>query len=238
MTSARFPAFALGLCLTTATAAANTPLPATATLRDGNSLIRVFDSEQGQQRERRFVRDDVTLYRSRLQPDRGVWLWTVDVAHPYQIGRVRMRQGVAEGLAVDGRVLWSGTTQRALCLPEMLPEVAVAYDAQIRGGRFICMTPVPKAKKLAPLSIRRLGDGKDGRRRYEVGPGSLGMRFFMDSTVLELSADGKTLLAQRGQFEAARKEAKFRYLMGEAVYASPRAVGALPAAFRATEKPL
>jgi hypothetical protein len=215
---------------------ASGPQEVSASLRAGDSRLRIVEvSTDPRNRERRFLRESEVLYRSRLNVDGESWLWSVDIAHPYQIGRIRIRAGRADGLNPDGSVLWSGRTPRALCLPELLPEVAVAYDAAIRKGGFACMTPVPKAKKLAPLSIRRLADGKDGRRRYEVGPGSLGMRLFIDASVLEVTADGVALLAQRGQFEAAWRAGRFRYIEGDAVYAAPRRIAPLPGAFHATK---
>jgi hypothetical protein len=230
----------ISLCLSTAclfaaaATASEPPREATATLRSEQRLVRIVDVSIGAERSRRFLHQNGTIYRSTLKPVQGSWLWTVDIAHPYQLGRVRVMPGRADGLTADGRVLWSGTTRRPVCLPELLAEVAVVYDAEIRAGRFICMTPVPKAKKLAPLSIRRLRDGDSGRRRYEIGPGSLGMRLFIDSSVLELSADGRAVLGQRGQFEAASgSSGRFRYLEGDAIYSAPRQVGALPDAFRA-----
>jgi hypothetical protein len=214
--------------------------PATASLRTDGRTVSVVETQTSSNAdapmlERRFVADGRVFYRSRLQDGGARWEWSVDIGHPIQKGRVLIRQGSAEGIDANGATLWTGTTTRPICVPDVFAEVAVHYDDQLRQGvTLVCMTPVPKARKLAPLAVRRIADGADGRRRYSIGPGSLGMRLFVKSTTLETSADGRFLLAQRGQFEASYAQGRFRYIEGDAVYSTPHALTPLPNIFRAS----
>lgn len=173
---------------------------------------------------------DGPRFASRIEPLDGGIAWTIEAGHPAQRGRFRITGAAVAELADDGTVRWQQAADVPVCLPEWFAETAVAADALLRdGARLRCLVPIGKARKLAPLSIRRLPDAADGSRRYEVGPGSLGMRLFFGRQTIEVDADGRAVRAVRGQLEVARAlDGRLRYADGEIRYATPRPLGRLP----------
>lgn len=183
--------------------------------------------------DKHFLRDGQTLYRSRTVMRKDGGLVQVQEGHASQLGRVEWRAGRLSVFDAQGRPLWSQALPAPLCLPELFPEFIGAHWAQLQpgGAPLRCVTPIIKAKKLAPVQFQRLPDGADGSRIVELQPGSVGMRLFLSPTQLAFSADGKRLQNQRGQFEApARRDGRASYLKGEATYTRSREAQAVSAA--------
>jgi hypothetical protein len=175
--------------------------------------------------ERRFSRDGQLLYRSVVVPRAEGFEVEVLGGHPAQLGRFSVSRGQLEVRDAAGRPLWAEPLAQPLCLPELLAEFVRAHWAQLTAGAppLRCVTPIIKARKVAPVQWQRLPDAADGSRVVELQPGSLGMRLFLRPTRLTFSADGARLLSQRGQFEAPPSvEGRARYLKGELRFEAPR----------------
>jgi hypothetical protein len=191
--------------------------------------------------ERRFVRGTTVLYRTvtALQND-GFEVWVAQ-GHPSQLGRFTVKGQQLSVQNGQGEPLWTETLSRPLCLPELAAEFVRAHWAQLKRGSepLACVTPIIKARKVAPVQWVRLPDGANGVRVVELQPGSLGMRLFLSPTRMTFSADGSRLLAHEGQFEStANPDGRARYLKGTASYSLTRVAAEWPTArFGATLQP-
>jgi hypothetical protein len=166
-----------------------------------------------------------TLYRSVTRAEPGRLEVQVLEGHASQRGSYRLEAGRLEVHDSEGQPLWAENLTQPLCLPELSGEFVRAHWNRLALGSepLRCVTPIIKARKVAPLQWRRLPDGPGGERIVELGPGSLGMRFFMIPTRMTFSADGTLLLAQQGQFEAPpRIDGRASYLRGAAVFTQAR----------------
>lgn len=185
------------------------------------TLTRRVDEPTGAQR-----------YASRtvLGADRVVW--SVGAGHPTQRVTVEITSGEVIARDPSGRERWRAKPEAPLCLPELVADLAVQADAQVRDEEGLaCLIPIDKAKKLAPLRLRRMADADDGSRRYVLQPGSLGMRLFFSRQTFTVSADGRRLLAADGQFEVARSlDGRLRYVDGTLAFRAPRELLKLPPA--------
>lgn len=185
------------------------------------SLERSFRSTAGQ-----------TLYRSVVKTLSDGFDVQVVEGHPSQLGRLQVRAGRLDVWDATGKPLWSETLTSPLCLPELAGEFIRAHWNLLKTDAkpLRCVTPIIKAKKVAPLEWRRLPDGPGGTRVVELGPGSFGMRFFVVATRLTFTADGAQLLSQQGQFEAPPKvDGRATYLRGTARYTQARNLALLSA---------
>lgn len=129
--------------------------------------------------------------------------------------------------------MWAVDLTPPLCLHEMAGEFVRAHWNRLAlgSGPLRCVTPIIKARKVAPLKWRRLPDGPGGERIVQLGPGSLGMRLFMIPTRMTFSPDGSLLLAQQGQFEAPpRMDGRASYPRGAAVFSQSRPTESWPSA--------
>lgn len=219
-------------------------LPAQATtaadgllVEEGGETLRWVDTITPAAEETTLIRrvDDVMggqRYASRtvLGADRVVW--TVGVGHPAQRATVEITAGEVIARDPSGRERWRAVPEAPLCLPELVADLAVQADARVSDEEgLLCLAPIDKAKKLAPLRLRRLPDAEDGSRRYQLQPGSLGMRLFFSRQTLTVSPDGRRLLAADGQFEVARAlDGRLRYVDGRLTFATPRELLQLPPA--------
>lgn len=178
-------------------------------------------------------------YASRVLAQANRVDWVIATGHPSQRVSVNITPGLVIATDDSGRERWRAVPDAPVCLPELMAEFAVQSDAQARSNDGLrCVTPIDKARKLAPLRLRRLADAGDGSRVYEVGPGSLGMRLFFGRQVLRVSADGRELLAASGQFEVARAlQGRLRYANGELRYARSRPLQRLPPMMVAVKRP-
>lgn len=174
-----------------------------------------------------------TLYRSVTRAGPGRLEVQVLEGHASQRGSYRLEAGRLEVRDSEGQPLWAENLTQPLCLPELSGEFVRAHWNRLALGSepLRCVTPIIKARKVAPLQWRRLPDGPRGERIVELGPGSLGMRFFMIPTRMTFSPDGTLLLAQQGQFEAPpRIDGRASYLRGAAVFTQARLTEAWPSA--------
>jgi hypothetical protein len=191
--------------------------------------------------ERRYMRGTTVLYRTvtALRPD-GFEVWVAQ-GHSSQLGRFTVKGQQLSVQNGHGEPLWAETLNRPLCLPELASEFVRAHWAQLQPGSkpLACVTPIIKARKVAPVQWVRLPDGPNGVRVVELQPGSFGMRFFLSPTRMTFSADGSRLLMQVGQFEsAANPVGSASYLKGTATYSLTRAAAEWPPArFGATLQP-
>jgi hypothetical protein len=165
--------------------------------------------------------------------------WTVEAGHPAQRVAVDITAGEVIARDPQGRERWRAVPDAPLCLPELVADLAVQADAQVAGkDGLACLVPIDKARKLAPLHLRRLPDAADGSRRYVLLPGSLGMRLFFSRQTFTVSADGRRLLAADGQFEVARSpDGRLRYVEGMLRYTAPRDIQVLPPALMGPVSP-
>lgn len=199
---------------------------------DGSRIELIEQSLDRGVMQRSFRNDaGSTLYRSitRAVPS-GLEVQVLE-GHPAQLGSFRLEAGRLEVRDAENRPLWSETLTQPLCLPELSGEFVRANWSRLSIGAppLRCVTPIIKARKVAPLQWRRLPDLPDGKRVVEWGPGSLGMRLFMIPTRMTFSADGTRLLAQQGQFEAPpRVDGRAGYLRGSAVFTQARQADAWP----------
>jgi hypothetical protein len=183
--------------------------------------------------ERRFTRDSSVLYRTVLAVRNDGFELQVAEGHPSQLGRFTVRQGQIAVQGAQGEALWAEALSKPLCLPELAAEFVRAHWAQLARGAapLACVTPIIKAKKLAPVQWVRLADQADGARVVELQPGSFGMRFFLSPTRYTFSSDGNRLLAQEGQFESPpATSGRARYLKGKATFTQSRVAADWPAA--------
>ncbi len=195
---------------------------------------------EGWSLQRRVVDADArTRYASTLELGEQRASWRVETGHPAQQVSYEFTPGQVVARGPDGAERWRAPLRQPLCLPELVAELAVQLDRQVRTrAGLACELPIDKARKLAPLRLRRLPDGAGGLRRYELGPGSLGMRLFFSRQILSVTADGGQLIAAEGQFEVARSlEGRLRYLEGALVYVEPRSLRALPAVLTGPHPP-
>lgn len=228
----------LGLCLAVwlgghAPPARATSAAAEASLRVGERDIQLTEvlGADGSL-ERRFTAAGLLLYRARVLPSATGFEVTVAAGHPAQLGRFVVDAGTLSAFDASGAPLWAQPLPERLCLPELFGEfVRAHWDRLVAGAEPLrCVTPILKARKVAPLQWRRLPDEADGRRVVEVAAGSLGMRLFMSPTRLTFSPDGSRLLAQAGQFEAPpRVDGRAGYLRGDASFTRSRESMAWPA---------
>jgi hypothetical protein len=206
--------------------------PYTAQIRSGDQVFQVSDNLiSPTSLQRTFTSGSKTLYESNvsIQPN------TIDIhvvkAHPSQLGRFNVSSGQLKVFDANGAPLWSEPLKARMCPPELLGEFVRAHWnlLQTTSPPLACLTPIIKAKKVAPLKVVRLADLPSGQRVVEFSAGSLGMRFFMISTKLTFSPDGNTLLSHNGQFESsATIEGSASYLRGQGSYSKPRVIMPLP----------
>lgn len=242
--------FSFVAALTTAlsTLLAGAPMPAHA-----NVLSRASVQSQGEpvtleetalpdgRLERRYYRGTSVLYRT-LTATRadGFEVWVAE-GHPSQLGRFTVKGQQLTVLNGQGEPLWTETLSKPLCLPELAAEFVRAHWAQLTAGGqpLACVTPIIKARKVAPVQWVRLPDGPNGVRQVELQPGSLGMRFFLSPTRMTFSTDGSRLLAHEGQFEStANPDGRARYLKGTATFSLTRTAAEWPPArFGSTLRP-
>jgi hypothetical protein len=158
--------------------------------------------------------------------------WAVEQGHPAQRVAIEINEGEVIARDMQGQERWRAVPDAPLCLPELVADLAVQIDDQAAGDDGLaCLVPIDKAKKLAPLRLRRLSDAVDGSRRYALLPGSLGMRLFFSRQTFTVSADGRRLLGADGQFEVARSlDGRLRYVEGTLRYTVARELRPLPAA--------
>lgn len=183
--------------------------------------------------ERRFTEGGALLFRSRTRvTSTGLEVSVMD-GHPSQKGRFVVDTGRLAVFDAAGQPLWREDLRERLCLPEVIGEFVRAHWDRLSSVAepLRCLTPIIKAKKVAPLKLTRLPDSPDGRRMVELSAGSLGMRLFVVPTRLTFSADGTQLISHDGQLEATRSvTGSAAYLRGQATHTPPRPVAAWPAA--------
>lgn len=216
-------------CFAAATTYAN---PYTAQIRSGDKVFQVTDNLiSSNALERNFTSGGKTLYATNVTIEANVINISVVKAHASQLGRFKVSAGKLDVFDANGAPLWSEPLKARLCPPEMLGEFVRAHWAflQIDSPAMNCLTPIIKAKKVAPLKVVRLADLPGGQRVVEFSAGSLGMRFFMIATQLVFSADGNSLLSHNGQFESsATIEGSPSYMRGQATYDKPKPIMAMP----------
>ena len=216
-------------CFAAATTYAN---PYTAQIRSGDKVFQVTDNLiSSNALERNFTSGGKTLYATNVTIEPNVINISVVKAHASQLGRFKVSAGKLDVFDANGAPLWSEPLKARMCPPEMLGEFVRAHWAflQIDSPAMNCLTPIIKAKKVAPLKVVRLADLPGGQRVVEFSAGSLGMRFFMTATQLVFSADGNSLLSHNGQFESsATIEGSPSYMRGQATYDKPKPIMAMP----------
>lgn len=216
-------------CFAAATTYAN---PYTAQIRSGDKVFQVTDNfSSSNTLQRTFTSGGKTLYASNLTIEPNAMDIHVVKAHSSQLGRFRVSKGKLDVFDANDVSLWSEPLKARMCPPEMLGEFVRAHWAllQTNSPAVNCLTPIIKAKKVAPLKVVRLADLFSGQRVVEFSAGSLGMRFFMTPTQLVFSADGNSLLSHNGQFESsATIEGTPSYMRGQATYDKPRAILVMP----------
>lgn len=226
-----------------ANAAAGTPeaVLSQATLVSGERKLGIVEVQTDPESlERRFTEGSALLFRSRTRVTSSGFEVSVMDGHPSQKGRFVVDTGRLAVFDAAGQPLWREDLRERLCLPEVIGEFVRAHWDRLSSGAepLRCLTPIIKAKKVAPLKLTRLPDTPDGRRRVELSAGSLGMRLFVVPTRLTFSADGTQLISHDGQFEAPRSvTGSAAYLRGQASYAPPRPVAAWPTARFAAAPP-
>jgi hypothetical protein len=206
--------------------------PYTAQIRSGEQIFQVSDSVLSPSSlQRTFTAGSRSLYVSNvsIQPN------TIDIhvvkAHPSQLGRFNVSSGKLNVFDSNGAPLWSEPLKARMCPPELLGEFVRAHWnlLQTTSPPLACLTPIIKAKKVAPLKAQRLKDLPGGQRVVEFSAGSLGMRFFMTPTRLVFAPDGNSLLSHNGQFESsATTVGSASYMRGQATYNKPREIIPLP----------
>ena len=216
-------------------ALATTPMAARAEITADGSRIELVEQQLDRGVLQRSFRTaaGTTMYRSVTRAAPGRLEVQVLEGHASQRGSYRLEAGRLEVRDADGRPLWTETLTQPLCLPELSGEFVRAHWNRLAVGSepLRCVTPIIKARKVAPLQWRRLPDGPGGERVVELGPGSLGMRLFMIPTRMTFNPDGTLLLAQQGQFEAPpRIDGRASYLRGTAVFTQTRPTEAWPSA--------
>ena len=200
---------------------------------DGFEVQLVESARADGAMERSFTRDGALLYRSVVKTQPAGFEVQVLAGHASQRGSFKVEAGRLEVSESAGQALWAEPLREPLCLPELFAEFVRAHWQRLGtdAAPLRCGMPIIKAKKLAPLQLRRLPDTPEGLHVVEVSPGSLGMRFFFVATRLTFSADGTRLLAHQGQFEAPpRTEGRASYLRGAARFALTREAPLWPAA--------
>ena len=128
------------------------------------------------------------LYHAKLS-------WQADKAsmhilqgHQSQLGALIIYHDEVVAYTPEGTVKWRSVRKKTdkICLPEMFPEFIQAHLSQLKSGvKLTCKGPIFKAKKLAPFSVS-IDDYNDQQIIAKVGPGSIGMWFFMDTINLHL----------------------------------------------------
>ena len=133
------------------------------------------------------LKGDTALYQAQLDWSRNNIKLSVSKGHASQMGSLLITKKEVIARDVNGSLLWRD--ERAdlpLCLPELFGEFALSYFDELKAGKSIkCLGPILKAKKLAPFKFN-LVSSKGERHTIEVGPGSLGMMFFMDTIEFQL----------------------------------------------------
>jgi hypothetical protein len=204
----------------------------TAQIRAGDQVFKVTDNLiNPTSLQRTFSFGTKTLYESNVSIQSKAIDIHVVKAHPSQLGRFNVSLGMLYVFDANGAPLWSEPLKARMCPPELLGEfVRAHWDLlQTSSTPLACLTPIIKAKKVAPLKAVRLADLPGGQRVVEFSAGSLGMRFFMTSTRLTFSPDGNSLLSHNGQFESSTTtEGSPTYMRGQATYGNPRAIMPLP----------
>jgi hypothetical protein len=106
----------------------------------------------------------------------------VSEGHPSQLGYLLITSEHVTAHNLEGEQLWENSRgTKPLCLPELLPEFAIAYLPELQAGNtIVCDGPILKARKLAPFKVS-LKEASESGYIFEVGPGSIGMWFFMDT---------------------------------------------------------
>ena len=114
--------------------------------------------------------------------------------HASQLGRLSITHSKVIAFDSTNRMLWQDKrSSLPICIPELFPEFAKAYFKELKAGKSIkCHGPIIKAKKLAPFKFELIAETSNSLI-IEVGPGSIGMMFFMDSITMTLNKDATHL---------------------------------------------
>ncbi|WP_087019737.1 hypothetical protein [Thaumasiovibrio subtropicus] len=156
----------------------------------------------------------------------------VTQGHQSQLGKLVINGEQVSAYSPQEDILWQAHRgNKPLCLPELMPEFALAYLEELKEGEEIrCDGPLLKAKKLAPFTISLHGVTERGYE-IKVGPGSIGMWFFMDAFTFEIDVNQKTMAHFSGLLPAPDpREDEMAYLYYDGRLHQEYAIATIPQA--------
>ncbi|WP_010366486.1 hypothetical protein [Pseudoalteromonas citrea] len=156
-----------------------------------------------------------TLYSADIDVQTNQVTVTVSQGHPAQIGKLIIDHEEVVAHSSNGKIAWreSRKSKEKLCLPEMFAEFIRVHLNTLKSGKTLtCYGPILKAKKLAPFNVALKSDTPDSLV-FEVGPGSFGMWFFMDTVEIHLNKAATKMIYYKGITPAPQGlEGKMAYL--------------------------
>ncbi|MGC9461860.1 hypothetical protein [Vibrio genomosp. F10] len=155
-----------------------------------------------------------TLYAVKSQWNREQFSLVVKTGHEKQRGEIVIDGASVQAFNLQNQLLWEDSrVDQKVCLPELFGEFIRAHLEELKQGQSIsCVGPIIKAKKLAPFKIY-LEKQTNNALLFKVGPGSIGMWFFMDEVSISMNTDATQILSYRGVSPAPKTlEGKMAYL--------------------------
>ena len=142
---------------------------------------------------------NTTLYEANAHWTKERFTLEVDTGHNAQLGSIVITSSLVQALDEQGKLLWDNERlNEKVCLPELFGEFIRAHLTElIQGKNLTCVGPIIKAKKLAPFKVY-LAKQQNNTLEVKIGPGSIGMWFFMDEVTMLLNADASQVLAYDG----------------------------------------
>lgn len=139
------------------------------------------------------------LYEAQALWSPTIFSLSVTTGHQKQKGTIVINSSSVQAFNQQQRLLWEDKRiDKKVCLPELFGEFVRAHLEQLKSGESInCVGPIIKAKKLAPFNIY-LEQHNAKELLVKVGPGSIGMWFFMDEIKIRMNADASKILAYNG----------------------------------------
>lgn len=141
-----------------------------------------------------------TLYEAKATWEPDFFEMHILQGHPSQMGSLKIDSRSVTAFDESGNLQWQDQRKPSdkLCIPELFSEFIRAHaDTLQRGEAIKCLGPVLKAKKLAPFEVSFEGN-KNGQHVYHIGPGSIGMWFFLNTIEIHFSSNMEYLTFYSG----------------------------------------
>jgi hypothetical protein len=165
---------------------ANEPINMTALFSNNSKQLKITQS-------------GTTLYVAKALWSKEIFSLVVTTGHEKQQGKIIINNTAVQAFNQYEQLLWQDErVDQKVCLPELFGEFIRAHITRLKQGESInCVGPIIKAKKLAPFKVYLAQQSKN-ELLVNIGPGSIGMWFFMNEISIRMNADASEIIAYNG----------------------------------------